>query len=90
MRKSLKQLTQTDAVLNYLQRYGSIDRMTALTHAKCWNLGNTIVRLRRKGHDIRTEQGKRQNCKYVLYVNDQPVFSRFIKPKQQQPCSTQL
>ncbi|MFZ2905305.1 MAG: helix-turn-helix domain-containing protein [Cyclobacteriaceae bacterium] len=86
MRTKLKDISIKQKVLNYLKRYGSINKQTALTHAGCWNLSTIIHNLRKENYDIRTENGKRHNVKYVLYDKEvnKPVFSRFIKPKTEQ------
>lgn len=69
-------------MLNYLLRYGTIDRMTALTHCKTWDLSNVISLLRKEGHEIKTI-GSRHKVKYQLIDKEtgEPVSSRFIKPK---------
>jgi len=82
MRTKSKDISKKQKVLNYLLLYGSIDRSTALTHAKVWNLSNVASHLRKAGHDVRCH-GKIENRKYILYdsVTGEPVFSRFIKRK---------
>ena len=91
MRTKSKDIPKKQKVLNYLLRYGSIDRMTALTHAKEWNLGNVIGSLRKDGHEIKTE-GKRHGVKYVLIDKEtgEPVSSRFIKSKTVDPTKGRL
>jgi len=82
MRTKSNDISKKQKVLNHLQRYGSIDRMTALTHCKEWNLGHTIAALRKNGHDIK-RHGFNTTLKYVLYNSEgEPVFSRYIKSKQ--------
>lgn len=78
MRTKSKPISKKQQVLNYLQRYGSINRMTALTNCKDWNLSTTVATLRKQGHDIKTD-GKRHGVKYILYKNGEPVFNRFLK-----------
>lgn len=83
MRTKLNDISKKQKVLNYLLRYGSIDRSTALTHAKVWNLSTITFKLKKEGHDIRLH---RPAMKYVLYdkLTNKPVFSRFIPSKQQE------
>lgn len=82
MRTKSKDISKKQKVLNYLHRYGSIDRMTALTHCKEWNLGNTVGSLRKAGHIIK-RAGFNATLKYVLYDKEtgKPISSRFIKSK---------
>lgn len=76
-------ISKQQQVLNYLHRYGSIDRMTALTHCKVWELGSIVHKLRKRGHNIKT-QGTRHKVKYVLFnQQNEPVFSRFQQRKPQ-------
>lgn len=83
MRTKSRDISKKQKVLNYLLRYGSIDRSTALTHCKVWSLGNVVFSLRKLGHDIRIQNRNTENTKYILYdtTTDKPVFSRFFKSK---------
>lgn len=85
MRTKSKDISKVQKVRNYLERYGSIDQHTALTHFKIWALGSVIGAIRRKlpeGVKIETHHTKFVTTKYVLINPDgKPVFSRFIKSK---------
>lgn len=85
MRTKSKDISKKQKVLNYLERYGSIDRQTALTHFKIWSLGSIIQSIRKQlpnGVKIETQYKKFDTTRYILINPDgQPVFSRFIKPK---------
>lgn len=48
-------LTQKRLILEHLQRYGSIEPMTALREYGCYRLSGRISELRAEGVDIRTE-----------------------------------
>lgn len=48
-------LTQKRLILEHLQRYGSIEPMTALREYGCYRLSGRISELRADGVDIRTE-----------------------------------
>lgn len=79
MRTTSRKVSKEQKVLNYLNRYGSITRITALTHCKVWNLGTVVYKLRKQGLDVRCE-GRNENLKYVLYnkQTNQPEFTKFL------------
>lgn len=52
--------SQDDAVLDWLQQYGSIEPMQALGKLGCYRLSAVIYRLRKAGYKIKTSMIKRK------------------------------
>lgn len=53
-----KKMTQKDACLDYLERYGSITPLEALTAFNCFRLAAVIFKLRKDGYAIAMEMNK--------------------------------
>lgn len=51
-----EKLTQKNAILTHLKRFGSIEPLTALREYGCYRLGARIADLRKDGYDIITEK----------------------------------
>lgn len=85
MRTKSKDISKRQKVLNHLERYGSINKQTALALFKVWDLSNMIVSVRKKlpdGYTVKCVNKYTDDIKYVLYnPQGEPVFSRFIKQK---------
>ena len=62
-----KKMSQKSACLDYLERYGSITPLEALSAFRCFRLSAIIYRLREEGYVIKThinDDGK----PYAIYV----------------------
>ena len=65
--------SQTEMILEYLQSYGEITAIEALTAIGCFRLAARISDLRADGYNISTEMtkdGKKSYAIYRLEVND--------------------
>lgn len=64
--------TQVEMTLEYLEKYGEITPLEALTAYGCFRLGARIADLRADGHNIVTEinKGKKNYAIYRLEGND--------------------
>ena len=61
-------MPQTDAILAYLRRHGSITPLEALNPPiRCFRLAARIHELKREGHAIRTDLVKRDGKKWASY-----------------------
>lgn len=62
--------SQNEQVLEYLQKFGQINPMAALTELGIYRLGARIHDLKNKGHNIKTEQmnSKNRNGEKVRYA----------------------
>lgn len=54
-------MTHKERVLEYLKRYGSISSMEAISEFGNTRLADTIFRIKKDGHRIRTESEKAKN-----------------------------
>lgn len=61
-----KKMTQKDACLDYLKKYGSITPLEALTAFGSFRLAAIIFRLREEGHVITTKIDDEKN--YAIYT----------------------
>lgn len=59
--------TQDEMCLEYLQKYGWVTPLDALTAFSCFRLSAVIFRLRAEGYAIRTEINEGYK-KYAIYV----------------------
>ena len=68
----MKEITQDEAVLNWLNERGSIEPMQALSQLGCYRLSAVIHRLRKSGYKITTtitaKQGKFRMVKFAQYI----------------------
>ena len=64
--------SQAEMILEYLQKYGEITAIEALTAIRCFRLAARIADLRAEGHSIRTEmtKGKKSYAIYRLEEED--------------------
>ncbi len=60
-------MSQKDAVLNYLEQGNSITPLEALERFNSFRLGGIIYRLRREGHNIKTEPVTQGNKTFARY-----------------------
>ena len=62
--------SQSDQILRYLKRRGSITAAQAIKHMGCYRLAARIYDLRRKGFEILTvlEKTKKRSGAYAKYV----------------------
>ena len=58
--------TQTEMILEYLQKYGEITAIEALSAIGCFRLAARIADLRAMGHEISTEFSKGKKS-YAIY-----------------------
>ena len=67
-----KKTTQKDACLDYLNKYGSITPLEALTAFHSFRLAALICNLRKEGYAIRTDlaDGDTKYAIYTLIVED--------------------
>ena len=56
-----KKMTQTNRVLDYMQRNGSITPSQAMRDLGCYRLGARIYDLRRQGHNITRYMVREEN-----------------------------
>lgn len=72
-------MTQTQAVLDYLQRYGSITPLDALRELGCFRLAARIHDLKHKGYVIPrrtiTVTGKKTGRKVRITEYQRPAYS---------------
>lgn len=61
-----KEMTQKAACLDYLQKYGSITPLEALTAFRSFRLAALIWELRKEGYIIKTELNK--DKRYAIYT----------------------
>lgn len=64
--------TQAEMILEYLQKYGEITAIEALSAIGCFRLAARIADLRADGHNITTEmsKGKKSHAIYKLKGED--------------------
>lgn len=60
-------MTHKEACLDYLERYGSITPLEALTAFHCFRLAAVIFKLREEGHAITTKINEGRD-KYAIYT----------------------
>ena len=70
-------MTQEGMILKYMQDYGSINPMQALSDLGCYRLGARIKDLRDKGYNVITERETRKN-RYGIPV----AFARYRLEKK--------
>lgn len=51
-----KRMTQTERVLDYMEKHGSISQQEAIRDFSCYRLSAKIFELRREGHNILTDR----------------------------------
>ncbi|SHE22066.1 helix-turn-helix domain-containing protein [methanotrophic endosymbiont of Bathymodiolus puteoserpentis (Logatchev)] len=68
----MKNQSQVDAVLEWLNEYGSIEPMQALSELGCYRLSDVIYRLKKMGYKITTtmvtRQGKFRTVRFGKYT----------------------
>lgn len=74
-------MTQTDGILEYMKRNGSITPHEALTALACARLGARIYDLKARGHKITTIIERGQN-RFGLPTH----WARYILLKEATPC----
>lgn len=70
---NMKDMTQKDRVLTYMRRYHKIDPVKAWSKCGVYRLSDVILKLRRKGYDIETQEKIVKNqfgekCKVAEYI----------------------
>lgn len=61
-------MSQEQSILNYMNKVGGIDPLTALNKFGCFRLGARIFDLRREGHNIKTIIVDGHNKRYAKYI----------------------
>ncbi len=60
-------MAQTDAILNYVIKYGKITAKDAVNDLDCYRLAARIYDLRRRGADIKSRLVSKNNKHYSVY-----------------------
>ena len=81
-------MTQTEDVLSYLQRNGSIDPAKAFFELGIYRLGARIFDLRAEGHDIETEIIQKNGKRWAVYRLKKPLPGEQTGERQEDEGAT--
>lgn len=81
-------MTQTEDVLSYLQRNGTIDPVQAFFELGIYRLGARIFDLRAEGHDIETEIRQKNGKRWAVYRLKKPLPGEQTEERQEDEGAT--